>query len=281
MFSLERWKRADLTALLVFAISISICCPFLVAIDDDEDGSVWLPDPGDGGGKGVTSANWIAFAGSDLLLPKPSVFNVALAIDAPWVLMPEVPECEAVPGLEISGKSNQVTLTLCTAGSSEEPTDPDARLLVTGPLGEILEVTTDSRSVVIDDLYTITTPLDDAVVGLFRLDVNAGELAESALGCAFLSDDLSGVGAENLHLEVFDGTVGEMRTYWQSDGSVDLSDLIRRAEPYLRDGVYDFGMILIGYDAGGEPVSMTNIILSADPNQGPDMPLFVRVFTLK
>jgi len=265
--------------LLIFSVSISICCPFLVAFDDDEDGSVWLPGPGDG--KGLYAGHWSDPAGTDLFIPRHSVFEVSMAIDAPWVLLPKVSECEAVPGLEISGENKRVGLMLCTAGSGEEPTDPDARILVTGPVGQTLDVTTDTRSVVIDDLYTITTSVDDAMSDLFRFDVNAGESAVSALGCAFLADDLSRVSAADLHLAVFDGNVGEMRTYWQSDGSVDLSDLIRRAEPYLRNGTYEFGLILIGFDANDNAVSMTNIILSADPYQGPEVPLFVRVFTLK
>jgi|GEM_PF-5912432 len=277
MFSKKRWKRADLTVLLIFSVSISICCPFLVAFDDDEDGSVWLPGPG----KGLSVGQWADSAGTDLFIPRHFVFEVSLAIDAPWVLLPEVSECHLVPGLEISGEKKRVGLMLCTAGGSEEPTNPDARVLITGPVGQILEVTTDTRSVVFDDLYTITTSVDDALSDLFRFDLNAGDSAVSALGCAFLADDLSGIGAEDLHLAVFDGNVGEMRTYWRNDGSVDFSDLIRRAEPYLRNGTYEFGLILIGYDLDGNPVSMTNVILSADPYQGPEVPLFIRVFTLK
>jgi len=265
--------------LLVFSVSISICCPFLVGFDDDEDGSVWLPGPGSGDGLSIKPKNWSDLSGKDLLHPNPSVFNVSLAIDAPWILQDEVSECGAIPGLEISGKNKSVGLFLCTAGSSEEPTSPDARLLVTGPVGQTLGVTTDGSSAVFDELYTITVSLDEAIAGLFRLDVNSGESAVTALGCAFLAQDLSDISAEDLHMAVFDGNVGEMRTYWQSDGSVELSDLIRRAEPYLRDGLLEFGLILVGFDAHGNAVSLTNVILSADPYQGPEMPLFVRVFT--
>jgi hypothetical protein len=65
-----------------------------------------------------------------------------------------------------------------------------------------------------------------------------------------------------------------------NNGTADLDEIIKLAADNLRSGVFDLGVIQVGYNAAGEVVSITNVIVTVDPYSGYGCPIDIEVFTL-
>jgi hypothetical protein len=172
-----------------------------------------------------------------------------------------------------------VTLTLTMSGSAATPDKPDARISVTTPACKILRVMVDDATFVVRNHYAFGTTLDEIFEGLFQFDLNSGSEAASGMIC-IAQGDLSNISAAELHDAVREGKV-ENRVCRFNNGSADLDELIKLAAEDLRNEVSDLGVIQVGYDVAGNIVSITNVIVTADPYAGYECPVDIRVFTLE
>ena len=286
MFSPVRWKRANLIIAMALLLTVSFCCPVLMAIDDEDNDlpPVILPlhKPGGGGGGGGEENNRV---GIDSPFPPTYgsrgefgiITNVSVVFEAAVRMIP-VLTCDDIPGLRVSGRDQFVNMTLTMVGSGATPDNPDARISVTAPAGEHLRVMVDDATFLVRNNYAFGTTLDEIFAGLFQFDLNSGFEVISGRVCIIRSD-LSDIGVDELHRAVLDGRI-ESKFSLPNDGSADLDELIKLAAEDLRNEVFDLGVIQIGYDAGGNVVSLSNVIVSADPYAGYGCPVEVKVFTL-
>jgi hypothetical protein len=196
--------------------------------------------------------------------------------DAPTNLI-TVNACEDVPGLQISGRDMGVTMTLAQTGSSSLPQNPDAGIGVTAPAGTVLRAIVDDYSFVIRNHYTLAVTLDEILERIYLMDLNAGKDAVTGAAC-IATGDLGSISVKELHMAVLNGSV-ESKAFLFNDGGLDLTGLIELAENDLRNGVFDIGVIMIGYDDMKNIVSVTNVIIIADPI-GYECPVDIKVFTM-
>jgi hypothetical protein len=266
--------------MLVMMLAISLCCPILFAVDDEDNDlpDVILPNGGGGGGgssKCSTLPPGTQF-GAVNTLPYGFTHNVALVINATNPESFKVPLASAIAGFYCEPSESSTCLTICRAGGHREPDNPDARILVTGGVGADLDVFVDGQGCAIRDRFTAETTLEEIEAGLFQLTINAGSQAIKGVAC-FVTGDLSFFNAEELFSAVQDGQV-ETKILKANAGSVDLSKVFDFIGEDLREEVYDFGIIQVGLNAQNEVVSLTSVIIRAYPVSG-ICPVDIDVFT--
>ncbi len=270
--------------MLVIMLAISLCCPILFAVDDEDNDlpDVILPNGGGGGGSGGDGPKCSTFMpgvlGADGNNPLPYGFtqNVALVVNATNPESIKVPLASAVAGFYCEPSEPSTCLTICRAGSNREPNNPDARILVSGVVGAKLDIYVDAHGCAIRDRFTAGTTLEEIEAKLFQLNINAGSQAERGVAC-FVTGDLRLFDAEKLLFAVQDGRV-ETKTFRANAGSVDLSKVVDFIGEDLRYEVFDPGILQFGLNAQNEIVSLTSVVIKAYPAGG-ICPVEIDVYT--
>jgi len=253
--------------MIAVLLAISFCCPILFAIDDEDNDlpPIILPRDGNGGGGGNGN-------GSGCQGPPFSIHGdqgsqglddcIAVVIDAQARLV-TVPDSDQVPGVWFSPRNNGVNLLLVEAGSPMEPQNPNSKMLVTSPSGDRLNVIVDDDSFVIGNHYVVTVTVADLFKNLAQMDVNSG--TETGLTCLMLGG-LDNVSATELSTVARKGG-GKLRCLIANNGRFDFTDLVERIEDHLmRYSLDRLGVVHVGYNAQGAPVSLTSIVIDVDEN---------------
>lgn len=292
MLAPTKMNRTDLMIAFAIFLAVSLCCPVLIAIDDEDsdlppvilpgvdskNGSGTFSTSGNGGLVQVHGTSGSASAG-EIQAEGEVPQYLKIAFNANHNKPVRVDDCGEISGLRTSCGGDNVIIT----GARNRGGSSEADITVSAPQSYLLDIFVDgetrTESFVALPGLRMTTTLSKISSELFQLDVNSGADAVDGMVCVILAEPGTLGSVKTIH--TLGNSGGVIKTYVANGGQLDLTELIEAmdASGYYND-YFSFGAVQYGFDAGGNVVSITNVVVTAHPFNGTEYPIEIQAYTL-